>query len=1047
VPIGKRLLFLLGLGLSLISLGLLAHRLQSAHHRLGVAFNPANPQASRPSLPANPTAGSSITTPRRLKVAYPPEILITEPVFQKFNTWAERFLNAPAAEHPSLEVEGMKLAEERRGKMLDLIQTHPDRAIELAFPRAQRLLLPASVVNSMEEPVRGRGDLAVLGVLAREGETVTPVIRKATIGETTYDAFVYGRRLGEPTRTNLALVGIALEKSLALEEYPARTLGPDEVATLAGSGAIAADAVCQVSGQLAASLAEETVLDHDGEIIPLCSHAHAQRLKDELAAAEAANGYVTEGSVPGTAASAYTEGTKNLLILRVDFSDIAGGPFTLTTATNLVNGLNSFYRTMSYQKAGFNPLGAGSEVTPVLRMPQTAAYYGNTDASILRTDARNAAATAGYALGNFDFDLTCFANISGFNFSGLGYVGAPGVWINGSSAVGVAAHELGHNFGLNHANFWDTSGQSVIGSGASVEYGDKFDTMGNAIAGSTHFNARYKSYLNWLTSSDVKTISQSGIYRLFAHDDPAGTGIRALKIVRTSGTNYWLEYRTHFSGNKWLPEGVGIRWAGNGNQSALLLDTTPGSANTQLDSPLRIGRTFSDLAAGIHITPIGKGGTTPESLDIVVNKGSFATNLPPVILVVTPITNSSVNVPLAFSVTATDPNGDPLAYSWDFGDGAFGSNSLNTTHAWTASGDYVVHCTVSDMKGGLASQSTVVRIGTPATYSLSGRVLLGSDPLDGVRVFVTSTRQAFTDSDGRYYITGLPAGAYIVQASRDGYVFIKSGFDNPVSIGPSRATIDFFALLSNDQTADPLIAQGSIWEYLDNGSDQGTGWRALDFDDSTWKSGAAPLGYGDSSDKTVVQYGPSSNNKFITTYFRKKFNIDDRRTVLGLTLGLRRDDGAVAFLNDHEVFRSNMAAGVYNYLTLAQTAVGGVDETTFFEQSIDPALLQNGPNIMTVEIHQVNRTSSDIVFDLRLAGISSDELPAPQLSWEIVSGSLNLKWPESAVTWSLFGNTDLQNPSGWSAVNAAIRLLNGQRSATVTIGSDTFQYFRLQRIP
>jgi hypothetical protein len=42
-----------------------------------------------------------------------------------------------------------------------------------------------------------------------------------------------------------------------------------------------------------------------------------------------------------------------------------------------------------------------------------------------------------------------------------------------------------------------------------------------------------------------------------------------------------------------------------------------------------------------------------------------------------------------------------------------------------------------------------------------------------------------------------------------------------------------------------LVPTGSVWKYLDNGSDQGTAWRAASFNDSTWRSGPAQLGYGD----------------------------------------------------------------------------------------------------------------------------------------------------------------------------------------------------------
>jgi len=44
-----------------------------------------------------------------------------------------------------------------------------------------------------------------------------------------------------------------------------------------------------------------------------------------------------------------------------------------------------------------------------------------------------------------------------------------------------------------------------------------------------------------------------------------------------------------------------------------------------------------------------------------------------------------------------------------------------------------------------------------------------------------------------------------------------------------------------------LVTFGSIWKYLDNGSDQGTAWIAPAFPDGAWQSGTAPLGYGDAN--------------------------------------------------------------------------------------------------------------------------------------------------------------------------------------------------------
>ena len=70
-----------------------------------------------------------------------------------------------------------------------------------------------------------------------------------------------------------------------------------------------------------------------------------------------------------------------------------------------------------------------------------------------------------------------------------------------------------------------------------------------------------------------------------------------------------------------------------------------------------------------------------------------------------------------------------------------------------------------------------------------------------------------------------------------------------------------------------VVAAGSAWRYLDNGIDQGTSWRSPGFDDSSWKAGAAELGYGDGGEKTVIGYGGTSTNKSITSYFRLRFSV------------------------------------------------------------------------------------------------------------------------------------------------------------------------------
>ena len=885
-----------------------------------------------------------------------------------FTDWFARYSAAEAETKALLEQEGIELARRRRVELQQLIQTDPKQALELAVPVGVRRALPQSITSLLEKRVSGRGTLAVFGALPERGQenVVAPTFRRAQLENLEYKAYVYGRRLGEPTRAEVSLNGIAVDNLLAVNENPARVLEPEEVADL---NVAASEALCAVSGQPATINGEETAVDVGGEVVFLCGKIHADDLNKRLVAAEAQD-ILGATSVSGeqSISSAYTEGQKKLLILRVDFSDLPASTISSNAAVSLIASLNSFYSESSYGKTGFLLAGAGSGVTPVLRMPRTAADYGGSDDFTgLRSDARSAAAAAGFVLAQYQFDLICMGAVPGFGWAGLGYVGAPGAWLRNSFSTGVAGHELGHNFGLNHASFWDTAGQSIIGSGTHVEYGDSFDTMGAASAGNNHFNARYKNYLNWLTSADRINVTSNGTYRIQAHDNASATGVRGLRIVRGSTTNYWVELRQKFTANKWLMNGVGLRWAGNGNEHSHLLDTTPGSPNGLTDSALVIGRTFSDRGANIHITPVGKGGTRPESMDVTVNLGPFPTNLPPELAVTAGSTIVALSTAVSLSASALDPNGDALAYYWDFGDGNFGSNSPAASHQWIAAGEYLVQCTATDMKGGLAIDSVLVRVGSPATFRISGQVKADGLPLQGVRIYVSSSKMTYTDSDGSYTLAGLSAGAYTVNASLDGYAFIPI-FANPVSTGSTATGIDFFGASSAGQSAT-LVAVGSVWKYLDNGSNQGSGWNKPGFTDSSWKEGRAQLGYGDADEATTVSFGSNPSNKFITTYFRHRFTVEDSALYTNLTLNVLRDDGAVVYLNGVEVFQSNLpVTGTIAYNTLASSTVSGADESVFFTGPVNANLLRSGENVLAVEIHQSSGASSDISFNLALNG-------------------------------------------------------------------------------
>jgi hypothetical protein len=200
--------------------------------------------------------------------------------------------------------------------------------------------------------------------------------------------------------------------------------------------------------------------------------------------------------------------------------------------------------------------------------------------------------------------------------------------------------------------------------------------------------------------------------------------------------------------------------------------------------------------------------------------------------------------------------------------------------------------------------------------------------------------------------TNVPAGNHALRAVATDMDGLR-GTSSPVNI----------TVVAPPSTNLTLIAQGSIWKYLDNGSDQGTAWREPAFNDAAWAAGPAQLGYGDGDEATVVNGGTTSN-RFITTYFRRAFEVENASSFSNLTLRLLRDDGGIVYLNGIEVFRSNMPTGAVNFLTLA--TLSAEEPGQFQSASVNAGLLVNGQNVVAVEIHQNNAFSSDISFDLEL---------------------------------------------------------------------------------
>ena len=204
--------------------------------------------------------------------------------------------------------------------------------------------------------------------------------------------------------------------------------------------------------------------------------------------------------------------------------------------------------------------------------------------------------------------------------------------------------------------------------------------------------------------------------------------------------------------------------------------------------------------------------------------------------------------------------------------------------------------------------------------------------------------------------------------------------------------------LETGMTVEALLDfEAANWRYLDgglslsssnvvagHGSFNSSDWKHPEFNDSTWGTGPAMLG-GDSitdisgeSIATIVDIGPSGN-RYPSVYFRKSFTVTDASSFIRLTTSVKRDDGAILYLNGREIGRSNMPAGTATYSTLASAGQSGSNESNVYaiDYPLAPGDLAEGINILAVEVHQSSPGSGDLGLDVRLSGFKPSGPPTP----------------------------------------------------------------------
>ena len=269
------------------------------------------------------------------------------------------------------------------------------------------------------------------------------------------------------------------------------------------------------------------------------------------------------------AASACNTGQQKIVFLLVNFhsSQIDPGAtaaYLKGLVTNTTgNSVDGYFREVSggitsatadvfgpFNLAGDYTLSTSSQLqnAAIAAAASTVTFPNYQHIAIITPEAFFTGNTAGY--GTIGCSRQTYAGIGSFI---AGVVWLPSHLLASSNGLGITliSHELGHNFGFNHASS-ESYASEPLGPVATTpthdEYGDRFSIMGLAYTYGTttltgHYAAPHKIAAGWLGTQNYTNVTTSGTYTLVPAE--SGTsGLQALRIQRGSANQFlWVEYR------------------------------------------------------------------------------------------------------------------------------------------------------------------------------------------------------------------------------------------------------------------------------------------------------------------------------------------------------------------------------------------------------------------------------------------------------------------------------------------------------------------------
>ena len=222
-----------------------------------------------------------------------------------------------------------------------------------------------------------------------------------------------------------------------------------------------------------------------------------------------------------------------------------------------------------------------------------------------------------------------------------------------------------------------------------------------------------------------------------------------------------------------------------------------------------------------------------------------------------------------------------------------------------------------------------------------------------------------------------------------------------------------------------LLDWDDPWRFNESGANLGSTWETVahPVDNLNWLSGPGPLGVENPGVLTHEINTPlsplaSRDPRVLTFYFETEFLLtqQERADITLLELTHQIDDGAIFYLNGVEIERFQMDGEPITSSTTASATVGNAAVITKTLTTSAVAALTTGLNRLSVEVHQANSGSSDVVMGAQLVS-TREGIPFRNSNEQWIEFYNKGSSPVDLGGWSLSDGVDFEFPSGTTLNN------------------------------